>query len=159
VSQKQFNLILILALVTFCVSTVNAIWAFHALSAPWFTSADSFTLHINRNFFRPRTRIFVEIAFLVSIVSFWVRTKKSFMISALALIGVELAYAIWLFKTYEGVENAESSSYSTIQQHAYLGGANWLDVFVWGACTIMLLWLTVVLSGISLGNRGKTLLA
>jgi hypothetical protein len=104
-----------LALVTLSVATLNAIWAFHSLSAPWFTSADSFSLHISRNFFHPRIRIFVEIALLVCAVSLWFRSKKSFVISTWALISAELAYAIWLIKTYGGVKNAEASSYSTIQ--------------------------------------------
>ena len=152
VSQREFNLIRALALVTFCIATLNAVWAFHDCSAPWFTTADSLTLHINRNLFRPRSRIFVEIALLVCIVGLWLRTKRSLRISVLALISVELAYAIWLIRTYDGVKNAEASSYSSIQHHLYLGGANWLDMFVWGACTILLLWLTFLLLGINLGR-------
>src|SRR5438045_2845630 len=112
-----------LTLVTLCFATLNAVWAFQAMAGPWSISANSFTMHINRSFFVPRTRIFVEIGLLVCFVTLWIRSKKSFVISVLALIGVELTYASWLARTYNGVKNAEALSYSTIQHHAYLGDA------------------------------------
>jgi len=148
-----------LMLATFCAATLNAFRASAEFSTPWMIQTETITIHVNLNFFRPRTRILIELALLVGAIALWLRTKKGFVVSALALACVELAYLNWLFRTYRGVKNAEALSYAKIQHLAYLGGANWLDVFVWVACTIILLWVLVALTGGSVDWREETSLA
>lgn len=146
---------LTLMLATFCAATLNVFWALGELSTPWTILTETITIHVNQNFFRPRTRIVFAVILLLCAATLWLRTRKSFVVSAVMLACVEFAYANWVLRTYRGVINAAVSDYSTIQHLAYLGGANWLDVFVWVGSTIVLVWVLVILARTRVGWREK----
>ena len=129
-----------LVLVLLAFATVNLCWTDYQRSLEEdVIRIGTATLDVNPNIFREQARLSIEVALIISAVALWFRSRRGLVISLAALLGVELVYAEWLRRTHYAIEQSEALTYSKIPHIAYLGRANWLDVWVWGACTVLLI--------------------